>query len=85
VRPFDQPLAVALLLRPSPGPATLARFTLSVAADEGAKPFPPALAGVFGSNPAGRALVLLEAVARGRPEPVRLAYLDGCQLVVTPA
>lgn len=86
VRPIGQPFAVAMLLAPRPRPATLARLRIAVAADEGAcTPFPAALTREFESNPAGRSLVLLAAVAAGRPDPVRLAYLDGCQLVVTPA
>jgi hypothetical protein len=86
VRPMEQPFAVAMLLAPRPRSATLARLRIAASADEGAcTPFPPALAREFESNPAGRSLVLLGAVARDNPEPVRLAYLDGCQLVVTPA
>ena len=85
-RPFGQPFAVAMLFSPQPRSATLARLSVAAAADEGARtPFPPALAREFESNPAGCSLVLLDAVARARSEPVRLAYLDGCQLVVTPA
>lgn len=83
VRPFVHPVAVALLLAPEPVPGTLARLEIEVAPGVSAStPFPAALPPEFADTPAGRSLVLLAGVARGGHESVRLAYLDGCQLVV---
>jgi beta-ketoacyl synthase-like protein len=85
VRPFAQPLAVALLLAPEPGPGTLACLRIEVTPDLSAcTPFPAALPAEFECNPAGRSLALLASVARDEHEPVRLEYLDGCQLVIDP-
>ncbi|HZM48632.1 MAG TPA: beta-ketoacyl synthase chain length factor [Burkholderiales bacterium] len=83
VRPFEYPLAVALLLAPEPVPGTLARLRVEVAPEASAcTPFPAALPAAFADTPAGRSLALLASVARGGRESVRLGYLDGCQLVV---
>ena len=86
VRPFAQPFAVALLLAPEPRPGTLARCRIAVASGRtAATRFPGALRGELASNPAGRALpAALDACAAIGHEPVRLGYLDGCQLVVEP-
>jgi hypothetical protein len=84
-RSLDQPFAAALLLAPDPAPGTLACLSIAIAAEEGAcTPFPAELQRDFASNPAGRALVLLAMVARGGRDPVRLEYLDTCQLVIEP-
>ena len=83
VRPFEHPLAVALLLTPEPTPGTLACLRVEIAAEvSGCTPFPATLPAAFGTNPAGRSFALLASVARERSEPVRLEYLDGCQVVV---
>jgi len=82
-RPFAQPLAVALLLAQEPAAGTLARWRIEVTPDASVRtPFPAALPREFERNPAGRSLVLLASVARDEREPVRLEYLDGCQVVI---
>ncbi len=82
-RPVAQPFAAALLLAPEPRPETLAccRITLTPG-PPAAAPFPAALRGDLESNPAGRSLALLSAIACEKRESVQLTYLDGCQLVV---
>jgi hypothetical protein len=85
VRLVTQPLAVALLLAPEHGPGTIACLRIEVTPDLGAcTPFPAVLPEEFASNPAGRSLALLARVARNEHEPVRLDYLEDCQLVIDP-
>jgi hypothetical protein len=82
-RPFAHPMAVALLLTPEPMPGTLARLRVRVASESSAPtPFPAALPPELEKNPAGRCLPLLETIARAERGPVKLVYLDGCQVVV---
>ena len=85
VRPFARPFAAALLLAPEPRRETIARLRIEAAPEAAAcTPFPAVLRGELAGNPAARALVLLETIARDERDPVRLGYLDGCQLVVEP-
>jgi hypothetical protein len=83
VRPVAAPFAVAMVLAPEAGPGSLACSRLTVTSESSAHaPFPTALQGGLASNPAAQSLLLLEAIARERCEPVRLPYLPGCQLIV---
>jgi len=83
VRPFEYPLAVSLMLAPEPVPGTLACWRIQPAAEvSGCTPLPGTLPAEFARTPAGRSLALLAQVARGEHGPVRLEYLDGCQLLV---
>jgi Beta-ketoacyl synthase, N-terminal domain len=85
VRPFAQPFVVALLLAPEPRPGTLACCRIAVASGSpAATGFPDALRGELASNPAGQSLPLLSMIACDQEEPVRLGYVDGCQVVVEP-
>ena len=83
VRPVREPFAVALMLTPQARPATLASCRVRLGAESSARaPFPATLPAGLASNPAAHALLLLEWIARERHEPVRLPYLNGCQLIV---
>jgi hypothetical protein len=83
VRPVAAPFAVAMVLAPEAGPGSLACSRLTVTSESSAHaPFPAVLQGGLASNPAAQSLLLLEAIARKRCEPVRLPYLPGCQLIV---
>ena len=81
-RPVAEPFAVALVLAPEAhaGTLTCCRITMGPEAATHA-PFPAALQ-VLASNPAAQALPMLESIAHGRCEPVRLPYLPGCQVSV---
>jgi hypothetical protein len=80
VRPIADAFGVALVLAPQPGERTLARIEARLT-DAGAFTFADAdLEALRRSNPAARALPLLEALTRGRPSNVVLDYLDGTQL-----
>lgn len=82
-RPFAYPLAVSLLLAPQPVSGTLACLRVEAASESAAlTPFPAALPAELANTPAGRSLPLLAGVARCERAPVRIGYLDGCQLVV---
>ena len=59
----DQPLAVALLLTPAATSTSLAAMTLQPEPD-GVEPYTGPLAELLDSNPAGRALPLLSALAK---------------------
>jgi hypothetical protein len=82
VRPIDDAFGVALVLAPQPSERTIARIdarltdaTASPCADDD-------LEALRLSNPAARALPLLEAIARGQASGVVLDYLDGTRLAV---
>jgi hypothetical protein len=84
-RPCAQPFAVALVLTPEPGPGTLACCRIALApGSSGGAPFPDAVRGELESNPAGQSLLLLSKIACDERGPVRLGYMNGCQLLVEP-
>lgn len=84
VRPIAEPLAVALVLTAERRPQALACWRIAIATGRVSSPLPSALAQQLGQNPAGRALPLLAALARGGAEPVYIEYLDGRHLAVEP-
>ena len=75
------PFACALVLVPEPGPRCLAAIAVRyrAAAPETGSDLPrqAALLGLSRSNPAARALPLLEALAGDRDGQMQVAYLDG--------
>jgi hypothetical protein len=83
VRPVAEPFAVALLLAPQARPGTLASCRIRISAESApCAPFPATLPARLATNPAAQSIALLESITRERREPVRLPYLDGCQLIV---
>jgi hypothetical protein len=91
VRQTAYPLAVALVLSPTPGESGVdAELTLRFAGGSPSTPAAPRLAALqplYDGNPAGRALRLLEHLARGEEARLSLAILDNARLDmhVTPA
>ncbi|SAK47856.1 3-oxoacyl-ACP synthase [Caballeronia fortuita] len=82
VRPITDAFGVALVLAPQENERTLARIEARLS-DANAFTFADAaLEALRLSNPAARALPLLDALARGVASNVVLDYLDGTQLAV---
>lgn len=85
-RPIAMPLAVSLVLTPvgeRPAQATLEiAWRDGVPAAGQAGPSNPALTLPWSGNPAGRALPLLEAIARGRSDEIALLYPESGQLKI---
>jgi hypothetical protein len=84
LRPISEPFAVAFVFTAERCPETLACWHIAIAKGEAPSPLSSELAQELGQNPAGRALPLLAALARGAAEPVYIEYLDGRHLVVEP-
>ena len=78
--------ALALLLRPMPGPGSLAHLACSFSGEPPAKMRRPEFESLRVSAPAARALPLLELIACGQPGVTNLEYLDNLSLsaIVTP-
>ena len=82
VRPITDAFGVALVLAPRQSERTLARIEARLT-DAGAFNFADAgLEALRLSNPAARALPLLDALARGQASQVVLDYLDGTRVAV---
>ena len=82
VRPVAEPFAVALVLAPEAHPGTLACCRITMGPEAATHAPLPAVLQDLASNPAAQSLPLLESIAHRRCEPVRLAYLPGCQVIV---
>lgn len=81
-RPIADAFGVALVLAPEPGERTLARIEARLT-DASAFAFADAgLEALRLSNPAARALPLLDALARRQASNVVIDYLDGTRLAV---
>ena len=82
LRPIADAFGVALVLAPQKSERTLARIDVRLT-DANAFAFADAdFETLRLSNPAARALPLLEAIARGKASNVVLDYLDGTRLAV---
>ncbi|SAK46643.1 3-oxoacyl-ACP synthase [Caballeronia hypogeia] len=82
VRPIGDAFGVALVLAPERSERSLARIEARLS-DASASAFADAgLEALRLSNPAARALPLLDAIANGRAAHVVLDYLDGTRLTV---
>jgi hypothetical protein len=85
-RPIVDAFAIALLLRPTSAPNSLARLSCSFSSESAAKMRRPEFESLRVSAPAARALPLLELIALGQPGVTNLEYLDNLSLsaIVTP-
>jgi hypothetical protein len=83
VRPIADAFGVALVLAPRPGERTLARIDAHLTGAPADTFADTTLEALRLSNPAARALPLLEALARGESKEVVLDYLDGTRLAVS--
>ncbi|MDR5837190.1 beta-ketoacyl synthase chain length factor [Caballeronia sp. LZ034LL] len=81
-RPIDDAFGVALVLAPRKSERSLARIEARLCAAPVAALDDAALEALRVSNPAARALPLLEAIAASRTASVVLDYLDDTQLAV---
>ena len=84
-RPISAPLGIGLVLAPEGLGHAVGRLSLRYQADSPDRPARlenPALHALASGNPAGRGLIVLEALARQRPATVVLPYLDA-SLAVT--
>lgn len=79
-RPIADAFAVALLLRPTPAPGSLARLSCSFSNESATPMRRPELESLRLSAPAARALSLLELIAFGQPGVTNLEYLDNLSL-----
>lgn len=82
-RPISETMAVALVIDVEPGPAPLARLEIGLATELPSTLDDPALDALRLAVPSGRALPLLQALARGSDGPLVLDYLPGLALAVT--
>ncbi len=82
VRPISDAFGVALVLSPSPNKRTLARIDAHLTEAPASTFADAALEALSLSNPAARALPLLEALALRQKAHVVLDYLDGMQFAV---
>jgi hypothetical protein len=84
VRPISAPFGMALVLAPRPSFATLAELQIELIADaeKATTMVMPELEALRQSNPAARGLPLLEALAAGWMEPVKVDYIAGNWLAI---
>ncbi len=82
VRPVPDAFAVALVLAPEPSARTLARIDVVLTDAPATRLAHPELDALRSSNPAARALPLLEALATQRSQSVVLDYLPDTRLQV---
>jgi len=82
VRPVEQGLAAALLLTPQETSASLMRCDIRIDQEGSASPLPPMVPKAFHSNPVGRGLPLLQALALQTSQTVSLEYIGGSCIVV---
>jgi Beta-ketoacyl synthase, N-terminal domain len=81
-RPIPDACAVALVLRPQAGAASLARLDACLSAERADRLDDAALETLRSSIPAARSLPLLAQLARRRAGRVLIEYLDGMRLAV---
>ncbi|MEA3118291.1 MAG: hypothetical protein QOI13_1561 [Paraburkholderia sp.] len=82
VRPIEDAFGVALVLAPYASEYTLARIEVLLTDAPSSRLALPPFEAIRRSNPAARALPLLEALAMRRPASVVLDYLDDVRLEV---
>lgn len=82
MRPVECGFACAFLLTPNSTPNTLAGWEISVQTGNAPTAMPRIFCAALGSNPAARALPLLQNLAQNQDETVRLAYLSGSDVAV---
>jgi hypothetical protein len=84
VRPISAPFGMALVLAPKPSLTTLAELQIELVADtqDASTIAMPELEALRQSNPAARGLPLLEALAAGWMEPVKVDYIAGNWLAI---
>jgi hypothetical protein len=82
-RPIPDAFAVALVLSPTAGPATLARLSVAVSAAPAEPMEEPQLEALRRTIPAARSLPLLARLARRATAPVVIDYLEPSSLVLS--
>ena len=81
-RPTSAPFSAALILKASAAGGALARLTARFGRDRPDRPRNEGLARLAALVPAAQSLVLLEAIAVGRPATVNLGYLEPVVLTI---